>query len=127
MLLLPLRRLLSCFQITQVRTAYAGIPVRTRVEGFSGMNVDAEDPHAARRTRHEDPEGRIPAVPGRWRTTGAGRAPTAAGAGRVLAGAEHAPQVTVDGVGRNLRTVFGAAAGGRSRCRFRFPEARIPG
>ncbi|PWK68921.1 hypothetical protein BCL76_107389 [Streptomyces sp. CG 926] len=100
LLLLSLRRLLRPFQISQVRTAYAGIPVRTRVEGFSGMSDDADDPHAAWREWHERraaavsapygplaltgtcwladyPEGRIPAVPGRWRATEAAAAPTA--------------------------------------------------
>lgn len=98
--LLRLLRLLTPFQISQVRTAYAGIPVRTRVEGLSGMSDDADDPHAAWREWHERraaavsapegtlaltgtfrladyPEGRIPAVPGRWRATAAGAVLTA--------------------------------------------------
>ncbi|WP_329103575.1 DUF1684 domain-containing protein [Streptomyces sp. NBC_01439] len=64
------------------------------------MSDDADDPHAARRERHErraaavsapcgplaltgtprladHPEGRIPAVPGQWRRTEGGGAPTA--------------------------------------------------
>ncbi len=100
LLLLSLRRLLTPFRISQVRTAYAGIPVRTGVEGLSGMSDDADDPHAAWRTWHERraaavsapygplaltgtfwladyPEGRIPAVPGRWRATEAGAELTA--------------------------------------------------
>lgn len=90
-------------QIPPARTAYRTVPGRAGVEGFSGMSADtddADDPGTAWKQWHERrlaavsapygplaltgthwladyPEGRIPAVPGRWRATGGGVALTA--------------------------------------------------